>query len=459
MKTILSVILAVIILLVMILVHEFGHYVVGKIFKFKINEFAIGFGPALFKKKKKNGEVFSIRAIPLGGFCAFEGEDEENSDPNAFNNKKPWQRILVLFAGAFMNFVLAFFVIVIGFSAYGQYAVMTSEVVPVSEYENYSIQNGDILYKVGGKNVFLVTDLVMAMDDKKAGQTVNVTVIRQTEDGKNKRLNVPIVLREDCNPKNLTDAVTVCKSLGIAVLTGITDSDNKDESKFLKDDYILRVKTQEVYEDNERLYTKDDLLEFFKGLENNQTIEIWVSRVNQETQEAERVLVSFTTDASYEEVKNGTDEEILQYFGIKGLSSHYRIYSTSVKVGFFQSIGRGFVYAFKISGTIFRTLGELITGSLGINNVGGPVTTIKMTSQMVSYGFEYFLEIMAYIGVNLAVFNLLPIPALDGSKIIFTIIEWIRKKPINRNVEAIIHAVGFVLLFGFAILVDLLKLF
>lgn len=82
-----------------------------------------------------------------------------------------------------------------------------------------------------------------------------------------------------------------------------------------------------------------------------------------------------------------------------------------------------------------------------------------MTSEIASRGLQSFLEIAAYIGVNLAVFNLLPIPALDGSKIIFTVIEWIRGKPINRKVEAVIHAAGFVLLIGFAILVDLLQLF
>ena len=92
-KTIGSVLVALLILLVMITVHEFGHYVAGKIFKFKINEFAIGFGPALFKHTKKNGEKFSIRALPLGGFCAFEGEENDSENPNAFNNKKPWQRL------------------------------------------------------------------------------------------------------------------------------------------------------------------------------------------------------------------------------------------------------------------------------------------------------------------------------------------------------------------------------
>ena len=102
----LYILLALVVLLVLITVHEFGHYVSGKILGFKINEFAIGFGPKLFRKvNKKTGEVFSIRLLPLGGFCAFEGEDEENPDENAFNNKPAWKRVIVLVAGVTFNFL------------------------------------------------------------------------------------------------------------------------------------------------------------------------------------------------------------------------------------------------------------------------------------------------------------------------------------------------------------------
>ena len=88
--------------------------------------------------------------------------------------------------------------------------------------------------------------------------------------------------------------------------------------------------------------------------------------------------------------------------------------------------------------------------------MGGTVTTVVTATQVISHGFVYALEIMAFIGVNLAVFNLLPIPALDGSRIVFCIIEWIRKKPINRKVEGVIHLVGLVLILGLAVIVDIL---
>ena len=138
----------------------------------------------------------------------------------------------------------------------------------------------------------------------------------------------------------------------------------------------------------------------------------------------------------------------------------YLVASASYRgFGFFETLGRSFGYSFRIGGTIFKVLGQLFTGDLGLEAFGGPITTIKLTSEIASRSAQQFFEIAAFIGVNLAVFNLLPIPALDGSKVIFTVIEWIRGKPINRKVEAIIHAAGFVLLIGFAILVDLLQLF
>ena len=91
--------------------------------------------------------------------------------------------------------------------------------------------------------------------------------------------------------------------------------------------------------------------------------------------------------------------------------------------------------------------------------MGGPITTISMTSSAIRVGgFNFFLEILGFIGINLAVFNLLPIPALDGSRAVFTTIEWIRKKPINRKIEGIIHAIGLVFLLSFCILVDVLQL-
>jgi len=387
-----SVALAVLMLLVMITVHEFGHYVAGKILRFKIDEFSIGFGPALFKRKsKKTGELFALRLIPLGGYCAFAGEDgleedkkkqeaepfgelkEEPAAPQEpvaaeekkeedksgyFTRKKPWQRIIVLLAGAFMNYVLAVLLIITCFFAYGQTMNKITGIAPTenSAELTYSFQEGDILLKVAGRNIYMATDIASAINYKKAGDMVEFLVGR---DGKEEKIS--IMLREDVVVKNSSAMSTVWKALGVGI------EEREDGKKY----FML-------------------------------------------------------TDEAY-------------------------------RFGFFETLGRSFAYSGKIAGSIFRVLGELLTGKIGISSLGGPVTTITTTSKIVSMGFRYFLEIAGFIGVNLAVFNLLPIPALDGSKVVFTLIEWVRGKPISRKVEAIIHGVGFILLLGFAVLVDILQ--
>lgn len=371
MSTVGSVCLAILILLAMITVHEFGHYVAGKIFHFKINEFAIGFGPKLFSRTKKNGEVFSVRLLPLGGFCAFEGEDAENPHPDAFNNKRPWQRIIVLFAGAFMNYLLALLLIMISFFACGQLLLMAYRVDPADttasgEYaiNGLAFHDEDVIIRCEGKNIYLTSDLMSALEGKSEGDLVDFTVSRRTQEGR-QVMDISVILRADADFENLTDTNTLWQCIGI---------------------YKQPLESGEGYQ--------------------------------------------------------------------------WQVYSMAYKgFGFFETIGRSFVYSFQIGGTIFKVLGQLLTGSLGLSAFGGPITTIRLTSEIASRGIQQFLEIAAYIGVNLAVFNLLPIPALDGSKIVFTAIEWIRGKPLNRKVEAVIHAVGFVLLLGFAVLVDLLQLF
>ncbi len=353
------ILLAVLVLLVMITVHELGHYIVGKIFKFGVDEFAIGFGPKIFKKTKKNGEVFSIRALPLGGFCSFKGEEGESTDPSAFNNKKPWQRILVLIAGAVMNYLLAVLIICLMFGVYGQTTVVAHKVdTTTNYYAEYSFLEDDIILTAEGRNVYLSTDLMNAIGGKKQGELVNFTVRRNGND-----VDIKVKLRCDADFKSVEDNQTLYKALG-----------------------------------------------------------------------------------AYQTTEDGRIESGL--------------YSTYVRFGFFTTIGRSFEYSFKLAGTIFTVLGQLLTGRLALSSMGGTVTTIAITASAVKTGgLWYLMYIASFIGVNLAVFNLLPFPALDGAHVVFTLIEWIRGKPINRRVENIIHTVGLVLLLLFAVFCDLQRCF
>jgi regulator of sigma E protease len=445
-SSVLSILLALVILLIMITVHEFGHYIVGKIFKFKINEFAIGMGPAIFKKKRKNSdEVFSIRILPLGGFCAFEGEDGESSDDGAFNNKEPWKRILVLIAGATMNLILGVLILVLSVGIYGQLLVKTYDIKPSTEpeYAGYSLQNDDVLVKVNGKNIFLSSDLSSALDGKNKGDIVTVTV-----KSKGEVVDRKVRLRNDVDIKNLAESFSAYTALGISTIERIdSSSDNELENK-----YLLRVKDSEVYEDCTRIFYISDLISYAKTLTANQTLTFYYSAGGSDKQEKSIVIA--------EDLSQKSDSEILEILGIKQTTTLLKYSTENVKFSFFETIERGFAYSVSIAGTIFRTLGELLTGKLGINAMGGTITTISVTAEAIKLGgFNYFLEIAGFIGINLAVFNLLPIPALDGSRVVFCVIEWIRKKPVNRKVEGVIHAVGLVLLLGFSILVDVLQLF
>lgn len=358
----LYILLAVLVLLVMITIHEFGHFITGKIFGFGIEEFSIGFGPKIFGKTKKNGEKFSIRVIPLGGFCAFKGEDADDEDPSAFNNKKPWQRIIVLVSGAFMNYVLALVAIVMMFGIYGSSALMvykTDDNV-VGPATSASFYNKDVIITVEGKDVYLVTDVMNALSGKKSGEAVLFGLYRN-----GKFCDEYITLKADADFKNLEDAETLCRVLGV-------------------------------------YYEKEA--------------------------DSDKIETGFRT--------------------------------TGIKFGFFKTIGRSFQYSFKLGGTVFTVFRQLFTGSLGIGSLGGTVTTIGVTANAIKTGgFWSLLNISAFIGVNLAVFNLLPFPALDGSRAVFVIIEWIRKKPLNRRVEGIIHTVGFLLIILFAVFVDLQRCF
>lgn len=354
--------LAVLILLIMITVHEFGHYISGKILGFGIEEFSIGFGPKIFSKKKKDGEVFSVRILPIGGFCSFRGEDkeEDKEDESAFNNKPPWKRIIVLVSGALMNYVLALIVIILMLTVYGQPALMMGKMESDPNYTNYSLLEEDIILKADGKNVFSLTDLLTVTEGKEQGDLVEFTIFRGEE-----VIKVPVKMRVDTHYENIEDMERLFNAMGI----------------------------------------------------------------------------------TYELDETGT-------FTSMGL------YSASVQFGFFKTIAHSFEYSFRLIGTIFRILGQLITGSLGISSLGGTVTTVSVTANAIKVGgFRYLLDITALIGVNLAVFNLLPIPALDGSRAVFATIEWIRKKPVSRKVEGAIHTVGLVLLLLFAVFIDLQQCF
>lgn len=484
MQTVGSILVAILILLATITVHEFGHYIVGKIFKFKINEFAIGMGPAIYKKTKKNGEIFSIRIFPLGGYCAFEGEDEDEKSrkekedkaalngsdnspsvsassgfsvkeeekkplsENAFNNKKPWQRILVLIAGASMNFIAAILVICLNFSIYGHFQLSAAEVKTPETVEQdlFKLQSGDIITAIDGKYIYLTTDISDALNGKKANTPVQVTV---TRDGK--QIEKTIYLRSDVNMKSLSDYYPAFDALGIATVMKVGA---KSASKIPDGAYVFRFNDASEYDDCTRIYTPNDLYERLKVLNSGESLDVYISTDGENHQS-----VTLTAYSDFDKVNKEERKDVLNYFGLETYALSYQLESVNVRMNFFEVLYRSPLYAFKTVGITLKAFGELFTGKMSVSQMSGPIGTIAITSQQVTRGFDYVLEMVALIGISVAVFNLLPIPALDGARAVFVLIEWIRKKPINRNVEAMIHFVGLVVLIGFAVFVDIFRMF
>lgn len=347
----LYVVLAIIILMIMIVIHEFGHYTAGKIFKFKINEFSVGFGKAIFSKTKANGEKFSIRLIPLGGYCAFDGEDETKEDSNSFNNQAWWKRLIVLFSGAFFNFLSAIIFTFILLMVIGSGVVQINEVDNTSP--NYGIiQSGDIIYKVDGVTpTFINGGVTKLMEKKNVGE------------------NITFEIGRDGNTIN----VVVQK-----YSTTVIDSDGNV-----------------VLDDENNPVMKD----------------------------------------------------------IVGFNSSY------VKYSFWSSLINCIPYTFNMAFECLKILGQIFIGQYGLKDLGGPITTISTIANATHINILNLFLLFPLIAVNLAVFNLLPIPALDGARMVFVIIEGIRRKPINREIEGKIHAIGLIVLFAFVILVDILQIF
>ncbi len=450
-NTVASVLLAILILLAMITVHEFGHYVAGKIFKFQIDEFSIGFGPAFFKiRKKKSGEIFAVRLLPLGGYCAFHGEDgldeEDKKEPaeeaakGAEEGAAPEGEERKADAGAD--------------EPENCKNEETLFVFPPPAAENAAENPAEIVAEEAGESAAepFSKEQKTAAKPKKRDWNDDGTFTRM----KPWKRIIVLVSGALMNYILALLLITLCFGIygqRVLELYDVAEDETYAAMSFQEGDRILEA-------DGRCIYLTSDLARALNGCEAGDEMGFLVSRVQEDgSRKEERITVKLRGAVS---LKNSAD-----YTGVwnalgAGIETredgrYYTVRTVNYRCGFFETIGHSFVYSFKIAGAIFRVIGELFTGRLGLNALGGPVTTIRTTASVASQGFQSFLEIAGFIGVNLAVFNLLPIPALDGSKVVFTAIEWVRGRPISRKIEAVIHAVGFVLLIGFAILVDVLQ--
>ena len=346
------IIIAIIIFGILIAIHEFGHFTAAKLCGVKVEEFAIGMGPALFKKQK--GEtVYALRILPIGGFCAMAGEDEESDDPRAFTNQGFWKKFVILCAGSFMNLVLGIVLILIMYA--GAQAFVTPTIDHFMDgcpYEGAeAMQAGDTFYSIDGQRIYLVSDVSS------------------------------FLMRGD----GVYDIVML-----------------RDGEKVELKDFALTTKTYAEYADEGPKYG------FVFG---------------------------------YTEATFGTKLE----------------YTWNTTLEFSRLVWLG--------------LGDLINGKVGLKDMSGPVGIVDMMNEVgqqaesAKAAADNLLYISAFIAVNLAIMNMLPIPALDGGRvflmIVTVIIEAVSRKKLDPKYEGYIHLGGMVLLLGLMALVmynDIAKL-
>ena len=346
------IVFAILLLAILIVAHEFGHFVAARIMKIDVTEFSVGFGPRLLGWNSRKYETrFSVRAIPLGGYCAFFGEDDAKGiardDPRAFPNHNVWKRMFVILMGPVMNFVLAFLVAVVFFWCAGVS-------VPVDEFHPY----------------------IMKVSEGKPAQAAGIA------------------------PEDV-----------IAEINGESMQDGTAEG------------------------TQNALDRMIQGWrEGDEPLQVTVLR------DGETLELSLIPER---------DEEGRNRIGIEyGLIQS----SENRPVGFLEGFRVSWDTCVDASGAILGALKDLVTTGKGLDQTTGPVGIVSIVSQRVKKaGIIAFTELLIIISINLGLMNLLPIPGLDGSRLVFGIIEVIRGKPVPPEKEAVVHLTGMVLLFGLMI--------
>lgn len=410
-----NILLAIVALSFLILIHELGHFMVARWAGVKVLEFAIFMGPKLFSWRR--GETdYSIRAIPMGGFCKMEGEEEASDDSRAFNRKPAGKRALIVAAGAVMNILIAILIITIISFFMGYNTRTIDNLSEQSPLLQAGIQPGDKIVSYDKKVVFYPTDISTFLMFAE-GEPVEVAYRREGVQGVQRTTVTPM----KTEPSWLI-GITVRVNDGVA--TNVIDTVSKDTPAGMAGlqpgDIIRRIDEVTVNERN-------DLARYL--------------------QESGDKPVSITVE------RNG---ESITVHDVKPIPSE-TYYDLGVqfehkKGDVLGSISSGISYSLSTIRSVYLTLGWLFSGKVSFREVSGPVGIVTTIGDVVDMGrvfsekLMYLLQISAFLSLNLGVMNLLPFPALDGGKLLLILIEKIRRKPIDPEKEAWISMVGFILL-------------
>lgn len=397
----------------LIFIHEGGHFLVAKLCKVKVNEFAIGFGPTIWKKQGKETK-YALRLIPLGGFVSMEGETENSDAEGSFSKASIPRRIAIVSAGAIVNIIFAIIVYFILMFSTGTYISnqIDTTIYGYSAQIN-SIQSGDKIIKINGKNIKRA-DTITKILSKNKGENVDLTIERNGEEIQ----------------KNISLTKNEIKSTGIYL---------KDSNK------IIAIEKNSAAE-KQGIKANDEIIEINGENTNNDPQNI----VN---------LINNSQEAILLKVKRGND--ILEINLIPNITPKYYLGVTfkNTEDTFLNRAYYGITETGDFLISILDNLKQLFTGNVGIEQMTGPVGISEAVAETKE--IKEFIYLLALISLSLGVTNLLPIPALDGGKLLILIIEAIRRKPLKEGTELKIQTIGFMIIIALSLYVtynDILRI-
>lgn len=414
MTIIISIIKVVILLGFLIFIHEAGHMIVAKLCKVKVNEFAIGFGPLIFSKQGKETK-YSLRLIPLGGFCAMEGEEERSDTKGSFSKASIPRRILIVLAGAIVNIVFGLIVYFILMSNTGNYVTnQVDETINGYIANEVEIQKDDKIIEINNKKVKSKYDIDKILNKNK-GEEIIIKIERNGE-----------IIEEEIRPTEVKNKYTGMYLDKECKLVQVEKGSPAEKQGIKSNDRIIKINGEEINQNTNRAI---EILKE-KGIG---TYLITIKRGNEE--------LNIELEPEYKSK---------YYLGIKFKMAEDNFKNHIIHAG---------IETKEFAFSIVDNIKSLFTGKVGVDQMMGPVGISQVVAK--TNGFEEFIYMLALISLSLGVTNLLPIPALDGGKLLILIIEAIRKKPMKEELELKIQMIGFSILIGLSIYItyfDILRI-
>lgn len=426
MGTFAGIVVGILILSLLMFIHELGHYMTGRLLGFKIIEFSLFMGPVLLSKtSKKTGIKYSLKLLPIGASVRFHGEEgmgeDTSEDPDSFNKKEKWKRAVVIGTGPVVNILAGILALLILFGSFGFVSTTVSKTSSDSQASIAGIQSGDRIVSINGAKIWTSIDY-----------TLELSFIKE-----DKPINISIVHPGSKDETNLSLTPVKKSSYKLGVTTQIDPATNQWN--------IMSVAADS--NGGSPVIQVNDILLAINGVDTKNYAE-----ASAQVSGSEGKTVSILLSRNGNEITVESKPTLKEYYSERGLSF-------SRESGFKAAVGESVRYSGSIVKLTFKGLAKIFTGEIAAKDgLSGPVGVVDMVGSVVNQTasaeekFADLLWMFALISLNLGVFNLLPIPALDGSHLLLIIVEAIRRKRLSPKIENRIVLAGFLFIIALAVM-------